>query len=209
MYAPSESARLLGIAPGTLRKWSVEFAASLSPEAANGSATGRRRYTANDIATLRHASALLRQNATYEQVREQLAELRAALPPEPPSDDAYIPDETTVTVIEPSDQAAALVQLVEAQRQIIASQRQHIEAQERLVDQLQHDAEQIRQQSEGDRASLLAQMKQQRDQSMQDKADLMMVLQRAKVDEAAALADLRRMIDKIPRWLRSLLGLGV
>jgi DNA-binding transcriptional MerR regulator len=84
-----------------------------------------------------------------------------------------------VTVIQRSDEAATLRTMMAAIEQIVASQHQHIETQKRLIAQLQ-------QQSEYDRAAL----------------------DRARADEARALAELRGALGKIPRWLRALLGLA-
>jgi DNA-binding transcriptional MerR regulator len=76
-YSPREMARMLGIAPITLRKWSAEFAALLTPSGAGslpiGEASGRL-YSDGDLRVLQYAATLLKQNRNYAHAREQLIE---------------------------------------------------------------------------------------------------------------------------------------
>ena len=77
-YSPREAADALGIGPSTLRKWSVEFGALLSPGAKEalspGGGPAYRRYTESDIAILTRAKALMSRGSTYQEARRGLAE---------------------------------------------------------------------------------------------------------------------------------------
>lgn len=199
MHTPAEAANVLQIAAPTLRRWSSDLAALLSPQAKRPGAAGRR-YTDDDLALLRRYQSLIRDNGlTYEQARARLLVEQQSAPQA---------QRVEVEVLQPSDQAHALSAFVEAQRALIESQRQNIAQQQEQITGLITQLEQQREQTEGDRASLLAQMKQQRDQADSDRERLQAQLDQAKQDEAAALASLRQMLDKIPRWLRGWLGLG-
>lgn len=75
---PAEVATRIGLAPSTLRLYSVRFAALLSPGAANPppSADGRpghRTYTRADVAVLQRAKALLDDGLTYDEALAALA----------------------------------------------------------------------------------------------------------------------------------------
>lgn len=73
-YSVKEAASLLDIAPATLRKWSVQFAALLNDQPTTTHAGARqRRYSEADIAILQQAKTLLRNGLTYDQARRQLA----------------------------------------------------------------------------------------------------------------------------------------
>lgn len=57
---PAQAAALLSVSSSTLRAWSVAFGEHLSPSAKGGG--GRKRsYTADDLATLQRAAALIRE----------------------------------------------------------------------------------------------------------------------------------------------------
>lgn len=63
-YRPVDAAEVLGVSTSTLRRWAQDFGEHLSASAAPD-AGSRRRFTARDIAVLRHAKALLdARNAT-------------------------------------------------------------------------------------------------------------------------------------------------
>jgi len=76
-YKPKDAAELLDISPATLRRWSELFADALSPDASPEAAGTRRRYTADDLALLRHAQRLL---AGGHQIAEVAELLRVATP---------------------------------------------------------------------------------------------------------------------------------
>lgn len=79
LLSPSQAAAQLDISTRTLRRWSVAFAAALSPSAARKDR--RRGYSSQDIQTLRRAQQELAQGKT-------LAEIAPGLPvvdPEQPS----------------------------------------------------------------------------------------------------------------------------
>jgi DNA-binding transcriptional MerR regulator len=69
-FSSSEVARMLGVAPVTLRKWSTEFAAWLSPGAI---AEHQRSYADADLAVLRRAAELLAQRRDYARARSRIA----------------------------------------------------------------------------------------------------------------------------------------
>lgn len=76
-HPPREAARLLGIPPSTLRTYATEFATLLSTEAGpiitEGSGRSRhRRYTDEDLVTLRRIKDLLEAGLSYEVARRQL-----------------------------------------------------------------------------------------------------------------------------------------
>lgn len=76
-YRPAEVSQQLGISAATLRRWSGRFSdfLVLNESGADGS---HRRYTAADVAVLRRVQELLEQGFTYEQVAEQLEQMRPA-----------------------------------------------------------------------------------------------------------------------------------
>jgi hypothetical protein len=69
-YSSEEAARALEIAPMTLRRWTTEFAAWLTPP---GRATRARRFTEEDLALLRRAAELMKLRRGYAFVCERLA----------------------------------------------------------------------------------------------------------------------------------------
>jgi DNA-binding transcriptional MerR regulator len=78
---PNEVATQLQISPSTLRRWSNEFAESLSdtaghPEPAPGGQMAHRRYTDEDLETLMTIKGLLTEGLTYIQVGRRLEALR-------------------------------------------------------------------------------------------------------------------------------------
>lgn len=131
-YRPGEAAQQLGIAAPTLRRYSVQFAAHLSPSASAAVAQGggalERRYTARDIATLKRASGLLARGLTFDQVKQQLGQ----------ADDAPAPaHQITLT----PDTGLALVELVSARGETIAAQRETIALLHAEVERLKADLE--------------------------------------------------------------------
>lgn len=93
MYRAGAVAERLGIAPTTVRSWSTEFQAYLSPSAGKHAGAGQRRYTDGDLATLGHVKRLLGGGLTFQETRRALEgmtpEERAAPPvaprPAPPA----------------------------------------------------------------------------------------------------------------------------
>lgn len=100
---PSQAAAALGLSTSTLRRWSTDYARHLSPTA--GSAGHKRSYTADDLATLTRAQALLK---TYSPIEvDQL--LGLATDEETPAAVALVTVPTLA--LEVSNLRAALVQL--------------------------------------------------------------------------------------------------
>ena len=74
-YSSSEAAQMLSIAPITLRKLSIAFAAWLSPSAVDTmmiDVTWDQLYNDNDLDTLRYIITLLKQKRNYAWVGERL-----------------------------------------------------------------------------------------------------------------------------------------
>jgi hypothetical protein len=69
-YSPDDAARMLGIAPTTLRKWTAEFAPWLTAGAVDPAG---RHYSEADMRVLGHAAELLKQRRGYAFARERLA----------------------------------------------------------------------------------------------------------------------------------------
>ena len=61
---PSQAAAALGVSSSTLRRWSADYARHLSPTASG--AGHKRSYSADDLATLARAQALLKTHAPLE-----------------------------------------------------------------------------------------------------------------------------------------------
>ncbi|MBN1992762.1 MAG: MerR family transcriptional regulator [Anaerolineae bacterium] len=95
-HAPQAVTGALDISSATLRRWSQRFGDYLSPEASGSDAErSHRRYTDDDLATLRVVKELMNNGLTYEQVLRQLAlnftgtqEQMRGISPEPVEDDA-------------------------------------------------------------------------------------------------------------------------
>jgi DNA-binding transcriptional MerR regulator len=73
-HTPQAVAGELDVSPATLRRWSEKFSDYLSREAtSSGRGKSHRRYTDNDLTTLRIVKELMSNGMTYEQVHQQLA----------------------------------------------------------------------------------------------------------------------------------------
>lgn len=101
---PNEVANQLQISPSTLRRWSNEFADSLSdtagrPESEPGSRIAHRRYTDEDLETLMTIKGLLAEGLTYIQVGKRLEALRLRRPTAEAGDEEEAPQ---VTALAPS-----------------------------------------------------------------------------------------------------------
>ncbi len=151
LYSSGEVAQMLGIAPITLRKWSVEFAAWLSP-----AGTAReRRYADADLHVLERAAELLKHQRSYARVRERrAAEFSAAEreravgevdPPAPDpwpdaeaaGDDAPLVVEAEVIEPEPRvapDIAAMLERMAELYQDLLRNKEQEIVALRQALD---------------------------------------------------------------------------
>lgn len=192
-HSPTEVARLLGVKEATLRKYAQEYAAFLSPQAAVSGPTARRRYQDSDIALLRTIQAQLRHGATHEQVRARLGgnlvdnihEVEDAQTVEDKSENfSYLPG--VVTVLDQQPEVQALRQILDAQRATLEAQQAVVAAQTQVIDQQRAQLDAF------ERG--LAQAHQEIDDT---RADL-----------AGQLADVRGQVERLPRWLRVLLGLA-
>jgi DNA-binding transcriptional MerR regulator len=73
-HTPQAVAGELDVSAATLRRWSEKFSDYLSQEAtSSGRGRSHRRYTDNDLTTLRIVKELMSNGMTYEQVHQQLA----------------------------------------------------------------------------------------------------------------------------------------
>jgi len=80
-YRPGQIAQRLGVSPATLRRWSAQFAAYLSPDAGEAGqfdrgGYGHRRYSEDDAAILTLIKDLLTAGQSYAQVQEALEQRR-------------------------------------------------------------------------------------------------------------------------------------
>lgn len=78
---PAEVAEALAVSPATLRRWSRRFAPFLRAAEAAGEG-GHRRYTPEDLATLRQIKERLEAGATYDEVETLLRQAANGAAPE-------------------------------------------------------------------------------------------------------------------------------
>ena len=71
---PQDVTKALDISPATLRRWADEFSDYLSPKAASGQGRSHRRYSDEDLDTLRVVKELMNSGLTYDQARQRLAQ---------------------------------------------------------------------------------------------------------------------------------------
>ena len=185
MYTPGQAAAHLKIEPSTLRRWARQFQGHLSPAAGPGAA---RRYTDDDLVLLEQIKTLLGEGKTVAEVRGQLNGYERMPDEHEPSMSAHerMPDEHTQVLLLDQHQPErdALRSLLAAQQQLVQQQRQHIEDQAALIDQQQQTLE-------------------SRDQDLERvRADL----ERSQAQQAALLADVRAMLDRLPRWVKRFWG---
>ena len=74
IYTPTTAARVIGIAPNTVRAWCGRYAAHLSPSA-NPTLGDSRMLTPSDVATLQAIKRLLDADVLPNEIEEQLAQL--------------------------------------------------------------------------------------------------------------------------------------
>jgi len=136
-YTPQNVAGDLDVSPATLRRWSQRFSDFLSADAvASATEEGRthRRYTDDDLTTLRIVKELMNNGMTYEQVHQHLSAQfvvgeETEIPTEFPDEVmAEAVQETGLMVADGSESAAvafltnALTTLSESQQSILNSQ---------------------------------------------------------------------------------------
>lgn len=78
---PAEVAEALAVSPATLRRWSRRFAPFLQAAETAGEG-GHRRYTPEDLATLRRIKERLEAGATYDEVETLLRQAANGVAPE-------------------------------------------------------------------------------------------------------------------------------
>ena len=107
----SQLSKSLDVPVPTLRRWTLEFAAGLSPEARG--ANGRARvFSARDIRLLRRAKELLaEEDATYAGVRQRLVSERL-LPPGRDSSSEATANEAAANTPTPEEERAAAERFV-------------------------------------------------------------------------------------------------
>lgn len=134
-YTPQHVAGDLDVSPATLRRWSQRFGDFLSSEATASSEEGRthRRYTDDDLTTLRIVKELMNNGMTYEQVHQHLSAQFVVgeepdIPTEFPEDLMAEAVEETGLMVSGGETAAAafltnaLTTLSESQQSILNSQ---------------------------------------------------------------------------------------
>ena len=133
---PQNVAADLDVSPATLRRWSQRFSDFLSADATATTEEGRthRRYTDDDLTTLRIVKELMNSGMTYEQVHQHLSAQfvvgeETEIPTEFPEDImAEAAQETGLMVADGGESAAAafltnaLTTLAESQQSILNSQ---------------------------------------------------------------------------------------
>lgn len=112
IHRPSDAARLLGIPASTLRRWSQQFNAFLSPSARKAAGEtagsgGHRRYTEEDVQTLAQAQRLLGLGLNYDQARAWLSEHHVGPAPAEPLDISASPSLAATEDAQMSGAAAA------------------------------------------------------------------------------------------------------
>ncbi len=114
LYRPREIASELGIAPSTLRLWSVQFGNELSDPARkasvdNSAPWAQRRYTEEDLEVLLRVKAMLVQGLTYDEVKRRLH--RESLPAAAPRRE--VEGDRAARALLPEDAASSLASLNE------------------------------------------------------------------------------------------------
>lgn len=119
MYRAGAVAERLDIAPTTVRSWSTEFQAYLSPSAGKqAGGTGQRRYSDSDLATLGHVKRLLGQGLTFEETRAALGSMTPEERTTPPAADLPTGDPPAALAL-----PSLLAALTEAHRGEVAALR--------------------------------------------------------------------------------------
>ena len=141
MYRAGTVAERLGVAVTTVRSWSTEFQAYLSPSAGKqAGGTGQRRYTDGDLATLGHVKRLLAQGWTFEEARRALEGMTPEQRTTPPAPDVAEPPPDASTALALPGLFAALQDAhrgeVAALRDALAEARARAERAEREADDL-------------------------------------------------------------------------
>ena len=148
LFSADQVSRALGLSPSGLRKLSTEVSAYLSEHAqgrAGGTGRAQRRYTEQDLETLRAVRQWTAAGATYPEARRRLSEIRppgaggtvepprAETTPEPPPVGT---SETALALDSMRLAHAALRRLVDSQDTVIEMQRAQIERLTRELDQV-------------------------------------------------------------------------
>ena len=120
--SPSQAADKIGVSVQTLRRWSGEFADSLSPEASPPKGK-RRSYTPADLVMLAHAQELLASGRSVSEVAGILQTIEAP------------PEAVAETLPAPVDQFAGFERLID-QVSALADQKSEIERQATEIDEL-------------------------------------------------------------------------
>jgi DNA-binding transcriptional MerR regulator len=200
-FSSSQVARMLGVAPVTLRKWSTEFAAWLSPGAV---AEHQRSYADADLAVLRRAAELLARRRDYARARTRIAAEFAtvereravgehvASAPEP----SFAPDDAATAVeaevIEPEprvppDIAGMLERMADLYKELLREKEHEIAALSHALDAAELSA--ANQRRELETTNKLAQMMEREHQRL-----------------SAELEDARRRLGELPQEQGSMRG---
>ena len=142
-----EISKTLGITTATLRNYVKHFGQHLSPDAARKT---RKRFTADDLQTLKVAKTLLDDGLTYDQVSEQLEILRAQceviddFQPENQPEDIPQEEETPSAIQSIEFFSQIIDQLTEEHKTALQAKDSHIESLEKNQDRLQKEISWLR-----------------------------------------------------------------
>lgn len=130
------AAQVLGVTTATVRNWVKFYGSHLSPDATRR--TGKR-FTPEDIDTLRRVQQLLASGSTFEQVVEMLpAEGEIYTEPLP---------EDTETPFQPEPAQLAIVPIIERFQQLLETQAENhratVQAKDELIQELRRDKERL------------------------------------------------------------------
>ena len=127
MYGSVQIGKHLGVSDATIRNWSSEFAAYLSPGSQTAAPGEVRTFTQDDLTILETVAALRRQNLSYDDIGQRLAAGERVEIDAPPID-VKPGQETAVTI------AAFQQTLATYENRIDKQQAQIGELYERLTD---------------------------------------------------------------------------
>ena len=146
LFEPDQVARALGMSASGLRKLSTELSAYLSESAqgrAGGTGRAQRRYSEQDLLTLRQAREWLASGVSYAEVRRWLSEIR---PPgaggtvEPPP----APPRAETTPEPPPVGGSAELVALDSLRLANAALRRLVDTQDTLIEMQRTEIERLR-----------------------------------------------------------------
>lgn len=98
MYGSVQLGKHLGVSDATIRNWADEFAAYLSPGSQTKTPGEVRTFTQDDLAILKTVTALRKQNRSYDDIQQALANGERLEIESLPPIEVYPGQETAVTI---------------------------------------------------------------------------------------------------------------